>query len=188
MSKVMYIDVETSGLNTSNNALLQLAGIIEIDGKERESFNFLIRPHKSALINDRALEVNGMTREEIKEYPPYKKQYNNFIAILSGYIDKYDKTDKFYFVGYNARFDMDFLREFFNRNNNQYFGSWFFFPPIDVMNIAAVHMMISDERCKDFKLITIAEHYGISLENKKMHDAMTDIRVTQKLFKVLKRL
>lgn len=185
MSKTIYIDVETTGLNPQKNAITQIAGIVEIDFEERERFNFLIQPHKDAEISDYALKITDKTVEELMSYPTPKTQYNNFLAILSGYVNKYKREDKFYFIGYNARFDMDFIRAFFEKQGDKYFGSWFFFPPIDVMNMAAVDMMVRGKRCKDFKLGTIAEHFGISLSNKKMHDAMTDIEVTKEMFEIL---
>ena len=37
MSKIAWIDTETTGLNPKEHALIQLSGIIEIDGCVKES-------------------------------------------------------------------------------------------------------------------------------------------------------
>lgn len=108
-------------------------------------------------------------------------------TLLGKYIDKYDRNDKYHFIGYNARFDADFVRKLFEKNGDQYFGSWFWFPPIDVMNLAAVDLLKLRNTLPNFKLATVIEKYGIkSEEEKELHDAYTDVRLTQKLFNKLK--
>ena len=43
-------------------------------------------------------------------------------------LEKFDKKDKFFLVGYNnASFDNQFFRAFFVQNNDMYFGSYFWF-------------------------------------------------------------
>ena len=40
MNKIIFIDTETGGVNAEKSALIQLSGIIEVDGTEKEKFNF----------------------------------------------------------------------------------------------------------------------------------------------------
>ena len=44
LKKILYIDTETGGVDFQNSALIQLSGIIEIDGIEQERFNFYVKP------------------------------------------------------------------------------------------------------------------------------------------------
>lgn len=44
MSKIIYLDTETTGLDKEKNDVIQVAGIIEIDGKEVERFNIFCQP------------------------------------------------------------------------------------------------------------------------------------------------
>lgn len=181
IQKLCFIDCETTGLDAYKNGLIQLAGKIVIDGEERESFNHRIQPFSNDQIDQRALDTNGITREELKEYPSPVTIYTAFTALLGKYVDKFKSTDKFHFVAYNAPFDMEFVRAFFKKNNDEYFGSWFWFPPIDVMGIVAFQLQHKRASLSNFKLLSVAQHYGLPVKGK-AHDAMFDIELTQRLY------
>ena len=160
--KLIYIDVETGGTNPSRDALLQLAGIIEIDGKEVESFNFFIQPAKGKSVSSQALKVNGIKKEDIENFLQPGQAYRKFIEILSKYIDKYNKKDKFFFIGYNAKFDEAFVRQFFLDNGDKYFGSWFYFPIIDVAILAGMYLIGERKQLENFKLGTVLEYLNLN--------------------------
>ena len=129
------------------------------------------------------METNGISEAKIRTYPEPKEVHREFTQMMGEYIDKFDKADKFTVVGYNVRFDMDMLREWFKKCGDLYYGSWFFFPPIDVMCMVAVDRLYKP-RPFNYKLETIISEYGIKTEGD-LHDAMTDIRVTKELFQRL---
>lgn len=188
MMKLCFIDTETTGTDCNKNGIIQIAGeIVFLDENKmlelssRANFNYSIKPFETDVIEDKALEVNGITREQISNFSEPKLVYNQFVDTLSGCCDKFNKQDKLFFIGYNARFDMDFMRAWFAKNNDKFFGSWFFFPPIDVMNIAIFNCMKERHLLPNFKLSTVAEHLKIS-EDGAFHDAMKDILVTKKIF------
>ena len=52
--------------------------------------------------------------------------------MLSAHVDRYDKRDKCFFAGYNGIFDLNFLHAFFKKCGDQYFGSYVWWPSIDV--------------------------------------------------------
>lgn len=109
-----------------------------------------------------------------------------FTNLLGKYVDKYDKTDKFFLCGYNnASFDNQFLRAWFVQNGDNYFGSWFWSSAIDVMVLAAQALMEQRHKMKDFKLRTVAEQLGIVIEEERLHDAMYDIVLTHEVYKRL---
>jgi len=125
--KIIYIDLETTGTDPKKNGIIQIAGTISANG-ESEDFNFLMCPRNETVYDRTALQKNGKTRGEIATYPHSSEVFPKFIALLSKYVNRFDKADKFYFVGYNSSFDMDFLREWFSQNEEAYFGSWFWYP------------------------------------------------------------
>jgi hypothetical protein len=92
---------------------------------------------------------------------------------------------KFHFVAYNAVFDAKHLRAWFEKNNDVYFGSWFFHPPIDVMGLAAVVLMNKRSSLPDFKLVTVAKVLGVKVDETKLHDAAYDIRLTREMYQIL---
>lgn len=185
MMKCIYIDVETTGIPCPQSGIIQLAGAIEMPGVKPKPFQYRIQPFPSDVIEEEALKVNGVTREDMAGYAAPRVVYKEFVKLLGGYVDRYNRTDKFHFIGYNAMFDSDHLRAWFIKNGDKYFGSWFYFPPIDVMGMAAAHLMERRAGMKDFKLATVARALGLKVDDTKTHDAQYDIALTLKLFKIL---
>lgn len=181
MNKIIFIDTETGGVNPEKAALIQLSGIIRIDKKDVEKFNFYIKPFENSEVNEKALEVQGRTLEELKtdKYVEEKEVYKQFIKLLDKYIDKYDRTDKFIVAGYNVRFDVDILKAFFQRHGNNFLFSYLDSSMLDplysirLLQIAEVLPVLENN-----KLETWCKHFGIEL---KAHDSLEDIEATKKL-------
>lgn len=183
MSKIAWIDTETTGLNPKTNALIQLSGLIEVDGSVKESFDFFLRPWNGAVVEPEALAVNGRSIDEISNFQDHILVIHQFRTLLSKYANKYDKDDKFVFAGYNPNFDIGFLRETFLKAGDNYYGSWFFNCPLDVATIVA-EKVVSGLRLPNYKLVTVCEHYSIGLED--AHSSDNDIRATRELYYTLK--
>ena len=187
--KAAFIDVETTGVNQYKNGLIQLSGTIctlaEHRIIEQEDFNYKIKPLPSDVIEDKALEINKVTRDQLEGFPHASQVYNSFTSMLNNYCDKFDRSDKLFFIGYNARFDYDFCRAWFEKLNDKYFGSYFFFPPIDVMNLAITQSIKERHLLENFKLGTVCNHFGINVDSESLHDADVDIKLTIELFKKL---
>jgi len=181
MNKIILIDTETGGVNPEKSALIQLSGIIRIDKKDVEKFNFYIKPFENSEVTEKALEVQGRTLEELKtdKYVEEKEVYKQFIKLLDKYIDKYDRTDKFIVAGYNVRFDVDILKAFFQRHGNNFLFSYLDSSMLDplysirLLQIAGILPVLENN-----KLETWCKHFGIEL---KAHDSLEDIVATKKL-------
>lgn len=181
MNKIIFIDTETGGVNPEKSALIQLSGIIRIDKKDIEKFNFYIKPFENSEVNEKALEVQGRTLEELKtdKYVEEKEVYKQFINLLDKYIDKYDRTDKFVVAGYNVRFDVDILKAFFQRHGNNFLFSYLDSSMLDplysirLLQVAGILPVLENN-----KLETWCKHFGIEL---KAHDSLEDIEATKKL-------
>ena len=185
--KLIFIDVETTGLEYPDSGLIQLSGVIEIEGEIKASFDHRIRPFPADVVSDEALSVNGLTHEEIAGYEDPRVVFDRFISLLGQFVDRYDRSDKFHLVAYNAPFDSEHIRAWFEKNKNRFYGSWFWHPPIDVMGMAAVAAMASRSRLNNFKLTTVARALGLHVEESLAHDALYDIRLTRSVFQVLVR-
>ena len=115
------------------------------------------------------LEKNGITEAEA---------YSQFTEWLGARIDNFDKKDKAIFAAYNARFDNDFIRELFKRNKDNYFGSWFYSAPLDIMGTAMLMVRLGYIPAPvNFKNATICNEFGI--ENIKSHSAINDIKASR---------
>lgn len=189
MAKLFFYDLETTGVKFWKNGIHQISGCIEVDGDVKEEFNFHVKPNPACIIEDEALKVSGVTLEQINAYPDMNIVYNQIKAMLSKYINKYDKYDKFFLVGYNnAPFDNQFFRAFFVQNNDNYFGSYFWSSAIDVMVLAANHLKNTRHTMENFKLKTVADTLGVTVDESKLHDAMYDIYLTRAIYRKINGL
>lgn len=196
MGKVFWFDCETTGLDSEACAIIQLAGLIEIDGEIKESVNLFMRPLRGEEkppykgspdiddeITDQSLKVNKRTREEIFEFPPPRTAIDSLKATLEKYIDKYDSTDKFICGGKNVKFDTKFLWECFRKTENKYYGSYFFSVVREVETLVADMIIEKNLRLPDYSLVTLCDHFGIEISP---HEAMSDIMATRNLYYRLK--
>ncbi len=181
MAKIFWLDTETSGVNAEKNALLQLAYIIEIDGVVVAQSVIHMRPWEGATIEKKALDVNQLDAQGIWLAPPLQKGVSDLQAVLAKYVSRYDKTDKFIQAGYNVGFDDKFLRQAFIKAGDDYYGSWFFWPKLDVSSSVAQWMMESKafEPPKNFQLATMCGLFNVPI---KAHDAASDINATRELY------
>lgn len=194
--KLVFIDVETTGLNPDRNGLTQISGAVQVAGEVVESFDYFVRPFSHDEIEASALEVTGIDRRQLlmPDHPDHlavpgqlfedpKDVYVRLHTMLKNHVDQYDKTDKFHFVGYNAHsFDMPFMRRFWEKNNDRFFGSWFWYPCLDVMLIWAQILRQERSALTNFKLATVAKHCGISVDDSRLHDSQYDIDLTRQLW------
>ncbi|MBQ8099315.1 MAG: 3'-5' exonuclease [Bacteroidaceae bacterium] len=181
--KLFFFDLETTGTNPAKHGIHQISGEIVIDGEVAERFDFYVCPNPKAQIDPEALKVAGVTEEQILAYPPMKEVYDQLIALLSKYVNRYDRSDKFYLVGYNnTSFDNPFLRGFFLQNGDSYFGSWFWANSIDVMVLATQFLLEERPHMENFKLSTVARQLGIEVDAADLHSADYDIALTRAIY------
>lgn len=186
---IFHYDLETTGLDASKNGIHQIAGAIEIDGEIKENFNLKVRPFDSDILDKKALEVGNVTIEQVSNYTPAPEVYKTLLEILSKYVDKYNKVEKFHLCGFNNRsFDDRFLRSWFNKNGDKYFGSWFWSDSIDVMVLASNHLKEERYKMKNFQLSTVAQYLGVEVDSGKLHDGEYDVYLTMEIYNHIKNL
>jgi DNA polymerase-3 subunit epsilon len=184
--KLLFFDLETTGTNPGKNGIHQISGEIVINGKTMERFDFKVQPNPKCVIEEQALSVAGVTREQILAYPLMFEVYQKFVAMLGKYVDKFNKTDKFFLVGFNnASFDNQFLRGFFLQNGDQYFGSWFWSNSIDVMVLASACLADRRHEMENFKLATVAKFLGVNVDDASLHNADYDIFLTKAIYDIV---
>ena len=194
--KLLFIDVETTGVNPDCNGLTQISGCVQVDNDVMESFDYFVRPFPQDVIENSALEVTGIDRRQFlpPEHPDHlavpgqlfedpREIYVRLHTLFKQYVGQYDKSDKFQFVGYNAHsFDMPFMRRFWEKNNDRFFGSWFWYPCLDVMLVWAQILQPVRHELPNFKLATVAKHSGIEVDENRLHDSQYDIELTRELW------
>lgn len=188
-NKVFWVDLETSGLDEDKNGILQMAGLIEIDGEIRNQFEYLVKPAESLEIDNEALKVNNFTHREIQAHDPENLVFKDFGSLLTKYVDRYDSDDKFFVGGFNVEFDLSFLTEFWYRHNrgNNHLGSYINRSmQLDPYRLIP-DMVFNDELeyPSSMKLEYTAKKY---MDNARYdwHDAMADVKASRDLYYSLK--
>ena len=184
--KLFFFDIETTGVKHWKHGIHQISGCIEIDGVVKEYFDFKVCPYALCLIDEDALAVSGVTKEQVFAYPDMAIVHKAFKKMLGKYVDKFNKTDKFYLVGFNnANFDNQFLRTFFIQNDDVFFGSWFWSDPQDVMIFASYYLKDVRAQMLDFKLRTVATYLKIPVDETKLHDAQYDADLMRSIYHIV---
>lgn len=182
----IFVDLETTGTNPEVHGIHQICAIAYLDGKEVKRFVSNAKPLPNDKIDGEALKVCGVTVDQLMQYPEPIEVYWSFVEWLNSMVDKYNKKDKAYFIGYNARFDCDFLCSWFNKLGNKYFFSYFWSPPLDVMMLAFAILTSTRESVRssmpNFKLGTVCAQVGIPHNESMAHDAVYDIEQTVRLY------
>lgn len=187
--KICYIDTETTGVDSKLDGIIQIAAIMEINGEVVGEFESRVRPFDGCRISEEALAVSGTNPKDLDGFPQPREVHKAFVGWLSGYIDKFSRDDKAFFAGYNSGFDVNFVREFFTRCGDNYFGSWFWSGSLDAMVMALYRLRESRHMMRDFKLGTVANHVlgadrvAEIIASEGLHNALADIRLTRELMK-----
>lgn len=181
--KILWFDTETTGI-TSNRALVQMAGIVEIAGEVKEEFNITCKPFRDSTVEVMALQTIGKSFEEIMAYQDPQLAMFQLERILGKYIAKTDKNDKFIMAGHNVHFDFEGLIEFYNKCGNKYLGSWIKFGDLlcTLRLYSALKVVGKVPQLENLKLATLAQHFQIPLD---AHDALNDIRATRQIGNIL---
>lgn len=183
--KIFY-DIETTGTNPKKHSIHQIAGLIEVDGRVEEEFNYFVQPHPKALYDPAALLIANKSEAELKQYPPMQDIHRELIALFGRYLDRFDRTDKAWQVGFNNRaFDDVFLRAWFEQNGDMYIGSWFWSDSLDGMVLASQYLIERRRQMPNFKLHSVARELGIPVDESQLHDGLYDIKLTREIYRVV---
>lgn len=179
----LYADVETTGLDPEYSSIFQIAGIFKRKDMHPKSFNYKFHPYKGELqVAPQLAKKIKVTTNDLISYPDQKTFFDQFINDLNTFTD--NMTNKIYLVGYNASFDMDFIRSWFLYNGNPDFSKYFYFPCIDVMYLSAFALIGERQNLFNFQLSTVCKYLtGKSLDD--AHDAFADINATVEILNIV---
>lgn len=181
-----FYDTETTGTDPRKHCIHQLSGFIEVDGEVYEEFDFRLRPHPKAQIEEEALKVGEVTLEQIMEYPDWKEVKVQICQMLSKYVNRFDKKSKMWLVGYNNRaFDDQFFRKLFELSGDQYFNSWFYSDSRDVLVLASEYLESRRIDMPNFQLHTVCKTLGIEVEDNRLHNATYDVYLTRQVYQIV---
>lgn len=189
--KVFAFDVETTGLEMGKHEIFELAYSIQIDKKEKKTDVLYFRPANLKIVSPEALEKTGKTIADLEGYPSRKESFDILITVIESFVNKFDKKDKFFFLGYNVQFDIDMLRWMFTWMKEDFpedygklfYGSYFYHksnePRIDPFPVLQMYAIKYELNLPNWRLETVCPHFGIELKN--AHIALADLEATVKL-------
>lgn len=171
-------DFETGGLSAEKNPAVEIAVVVlDNNCKEIQRYESLIKPYGDFIIEQQALQANGLTLNEINGGKDVKAVVNDLITLFTP-LKKYQKFVKPILVGHNiAKFDIKFFKqifEFCNKNLYEYVDEYLF----DTQYHARFKWG-QNNQIENFKLGTCCTKVGIELTN--AHRAMADTEATAKL-------
>lgn len=177
---MLWIDTETTGIDPTLHSMIEIAGIIDIDGSIKETFEFRCKPHPDFDINPRALLINELSEDIIWNFPDMKETHSALLKIFSKYIDKFNRNDKFIVCGQNIKFDIDILSHFFTRLGDPYLGSWIDFRKrIELYDITNCMRILEFIKSETVSLGPLCKEFGIPIQ---AHNALSDIKATRELY------
>lgn len=186
--KLCFIDVETTGLDAKKNDIYQLGmKITDPDLKLLDTLSLEFRPHDSKNVDPEALRRCGRSVGEVNSFGLSSKEaFDVTLQLLNTHVNRFDKKDKMHFVAYNAGFDTDFVREWFLKNKDSYYGSFFFHPSICVMQAMAWYTQSVRGVLPNFQLGTMCKCAELGWDEAQSHDATYDITKTMELYAYLR--
>ena len=184
--KIIYGDLETTGLDANKNGIIQIALILERKGLEIDRWTSFVAPAVTDEITEDALKITSRTREEIETFPQPVVVAASMVQFLSKHISPYDPKDKWALCGHNSAFDKNFLYSFFRRYTSVSLHNFVHVYLIDTYAMAQL-LWLNDELpgVANLKLPTLAEYMKIP---HRAHEALSDTEVARDLFKIFNKM
>ena len=187
MKKVLWLDVETTGLDCKKHGLREVGFIIEIDGVEVDKGVFKINPFtyttKDVEIDDYALEISKVSIEDLKSYDRVSYCFKELMNKLVKYVNVNNRNDCFVIVGYNVAFDIGFIKEWFKEMGLQdSYKDLFHYKSLDVFPLVFALRHLGLNSAENDKLETMCNYFDIEIE---AHNALSDIEATKKLYELI---
>ena len=173
MAQLVFVDLETTGLDVDRHGIIEIGCIFETDGqREAEDFHALANPgdvEKSA----EAAEVHKIPSASIAAAPP-----------LEEVLRRFDKRcqDEAIISGWNTKFDEAFLYRAYQRHGIPWrfdyhiFDVWSLYKRFQLLGALPADLHLG--------LGTVAEHYKLIREGEDHHRALTDIEWTWRLHRL----
>ena len=162
----VVLDVETTGLNTASDMIIEIGAVRIENGVEVKEFSQLINPERP--IPDKVVELTGITDGMVQNMPVIGDVIRDFAAFCEGAV----------LVAHNAAFDMAFFERAF-RDAKLPFDH----PKLDTLTL--VRNLYPEQ--KTHKLGAMCKFLGVPLA--RAHRAVHDARATgQMMFIALEKL
>lgn len=186
MYKVLVIDTETGGLDPMKQSILSVGAVVLQDGEVKDEFYQVLR-EESVIADERALQVNGFTVEEIEHDGT---EIRDALFQFKAFLRKNGFTTRTVLAGHNVGFDVGFLKRWFRLSSTEKeFDSLFSYRLIDTASIAQFLQMAGLMRpMQSSSLDNVSKEFHLSRMSNE-HNALEDAKLTaQLLTKMIERV
>lgn len=152
---IVSLDLETTGLNVEEDAIIEIGAVRIRNGEVIEEFSTFVNP--SFAIPETVTYITGITQEDLRDAPSVK----DAIPLISDFVGQA------IVVAHNVAFDIGFLRRFGALKSNA---------TLDTIEIASILL----PNMPRYNLGSLVTHFGIALEH--AHRALDDARATALLY------
>lgn len=155
------LDLETTGLNPKTDKIIEIGAVRIENGVETGTFETFVNPGRS--LEDRIVELTGITDDDLKDAPVIEEVLPQFIEFTKGLP----------LLGHSVLFDFSFIKK---AAVNQKLT--FEREGVDTLKIARRYLPELPHRSLGY----LCEHYGIEHH---AHRALQDVRATIRLHEIL---
>lgn len=157
------IDIETTGLSSLRNEIIELSAIKIRQNKISEKFTTLVKP--KGKINYFISNLTGITNKMVETAQPIDNVLDKYIEFIGQDV----------VIGHNVNFDINFIYDNYQKYFNKEFSN-------DYIDTCAMSRKICD--LKHHKLNLVADYYKI--DSSGHHRAEQDCYMTYKIYDAMK--
>ena len=166
LSDYIVFDIETTGLDSSYDEVIEIGAIKIKNNKIVSKFNSLVKPKNA--IDEYITELTGITNEMVKYAPTIEEVLPDFM----------DYIDNDILIGHNVNFDINFIYDNLYRNKLDVLTNNF----IDTMRISRKLL----PNLSHHRLIDLARYFEIDTTNN--HRTLKDCEITMNVYENLKEI
>lgn len=189
--KKLYLDLITSGFNSMADGIIQIGGIIDVDNTIVDTFNIKCKPfpldhfETGTMVRYNTSWSNWMYDPEALEP---KEVMSKLLTYLDKHVDKNNSVDKLQIVEHSfCKCLRDFLKSFFDKNENSDFEKYFWFPSLDLEHISAFILEKGRHKFPNFDLQVVAYYFGFNVDKEKFKDAYYRVNIVRDLYYILSK-
>lgn len=166
LSDYIVFDIETTGLDSSYDEVIEIGAIKVKNNKIVSKFNSLVKPKNE--IDEYITELTGITNEMVKDAPTIEEILPDFMNYIGNDI----------LIGHNVNFDINFIYDNLYRNKFDVLTNDF----IDTMRISRKLL----PGLSHHRLIDLAKYFKIDSTNN--HRSLKDCEITMNVYENLKEI
>ena len=166
LSDYIIFDIETTGLDSSYDEVIEIGAIKVKNNKIVSKFNSLVKPKNE--IDEYITELTGITNEMVKDAPTIEEILPDFMNYMGNDI----------LIGHNVNFDINFIYDNLYRNKFDVLTNDF----IDTMRISRKLL----PELPHHRLIDLAKYFKIDSTNN--HRSLKDCEITMNVYENLKEI